>query len=501
MALFKVSNNRAQFDAAGNEATDQYGAGIRFTQGGNARVTTASPTNYNQGLPMSSTGQVAIVDATAGLPAGTIFHNGLPMSGDKVCVSRNATAVVSNGLPYDSAGAVAGDINFDLNFIGTNTLNPSITFTRASSATFVGSNGLIQSATTNTPRFDYDPVTLAAKGLLIEEQRTNLLTYSEQFDNVVWTKTSATVTANAGTAPDGTQTADLMYPSTSGLYRGVYQQAGVSAAIYTDSFYVKASGKSWVQVIGLNGSGNTGVWFNIVNGTVGTQKAGYAGAITPAGNGWYRVAVTHPSQANPFVTINVVDGDNVETVTASGTDGVLLWGAQLEAGSFATSYIPTVASQVTRSADVASVNTLSPWYNATEGTLYLEADVATLIQPTAYLAAFNDSTSNELIGFYQGNNAVGMIDIDNGSILVNITRTAIAINTPFKAAGAYKLDDFALTLNASAVATDTTATLPTVNTLNIGSRNGGGSPISGHIRRITYYPRRLSNAELQALTA
>jgi len=111
MALFKVVNNQAQLDAGDVASTDVYGAGIRFTQDGAARTTRFAGTAFNQGIPMSPTGQVAIVDATSGLPVDAIYLNGLPISGNKVCVSLNASSVISSGLPFDSNGVLVGSLS------------------------------------------------------------------------------------------------------------------------------------------------------------------------------------------------------------------------------------------------------------------------------------------------------------------------------------------------------------------------------------------------------
>lgn len=110
MSLFPIVDGRARFDASTNVQTDVYSAGMRFSQEGAVRSTTSTGTFFNQGIPMSESGQVSIVDATAGLPFNTIYHNGLPISNDKVCVSQNAVSVVSSGIPFDAAGAVAATI-------------------------------------------------------------------------------------------------------------------------------------------------------------------------------------------------------------------------------------------------------------------------------------------------------------------------------------------------------------------------------------------------------
>ena len=110
MSLFPIVDGRARFDASANDASDRYSAGIRFTQEGAARSMTSAGTFFNQGIPMSASGQVALVDASSGLPANVVWLSGLPISNDRVCISNNPVSVVSSGIPYDSAGAVAATV-------------------------------------------------------------------------------------------------------------------------------------------------------------------------------------------------------------------------------------------------------------------------------------------------------------------------------------------------------------------------------------------------------
>ena len=412
-----------------------------------------------------------------------------------------------------------------LNFVSSNTLDSRITFTRASTATFVGSNGLIQSAAINSPRFDYDPVTLAAKGLLIEEQRVNLLTYSEQFDNAIWIKSAVTVTANTDTAPDGTLTADKIIPAVASVaFKELQQNVTISASTsYTFSCYVKAAGYQYIQIIGSGAVfGTFNVNYDLSNGTETAFVAGTstitARSITAAGNGWYRVSVTalSLSAASGRMTINVIPAATSTrgVIWASdGTSGILQWGAQLEAGAFATSYIPTVASQVTRSADIAQMTgtNFSSWYNQSEGTFVASA----LDQNTApsgaggYFAA-GDSTlafgSAETI-YATRSRLVGAASfgtiIDGGVNQANLGNIVIP-NGVSNVALAYKLNNANMAANGAVGTDDTSCTMPTPTSLSIGSLasgwNGAGAYINGHIRQIAYYNTRLPNATLQVLT-
>jgi hypothetical protein len=357
------------------------------------------------------------------------------------------------------------------------------------------------------PRFDYNPVTLAPRGLLIEEQRTNLVLRSEEFDNASWVKSSSTVTANATTSPDGTVDAEKLIPSAASIDGRVVQTfTGSAGTTYTLSIYAKQGEFTNCRVYADDNATNTvSVSYNLATGAVSTAVAVAGGnwtsassTITAAGNGWWRITLTWTATAVAPARAAFWCRD-----TGDGTSGIFVYGAQLEAGAFATSYIPTVASQVTRTADVASINApnFASWYNQTEGTFVVEADSGGNVSAAPIyrvLSAGSGNDRNTLFmynGKWGGSVAVG--GVVQADLQVTGTYTA---NVPAKTAFAFKANDFAASVNGSAVLTDTSGTVPTVAALNLGSEGGAGC-INGHIRSIRYYPTRLTNAQLQALTA
>jgi hypothetical protein len=350
------------------------------------------------------------------------------------------------------------------------------------------------SAAVYGPRFDYNPVTLAARGLLVEEQRSNLLTYSEQFDNAAWTKNFLSVTANSLSAPDGTVTADkLVDTAANDLHRVI--SSSFSSGTYTISVYAKAGERTKIEIV----TQPVDAKFDLSNGTV---ISGTGASIVSVGNGWYRCVLTFTQSISSSVGYGLLDASGNRTYTGDGTSGAYLWGAQLEAGSFATSYIPTVAASVTRSADVASVNTLSPWFNATEGTLFAEYDTS-IASGGPYQAELNDGTANNRITLYVSAGAQRTYVATSGAAQVDIGVGSISNNVVYKTAVAYKANDFAITVNGVSPTTDTSATIPTVNKLVLGAYNSDSlaNLLNGHLRRIAYYPRRLTNAELQSITS
>jgi hypothetical protein len=350
------------------------------------------------------------------------------------------------------------------------------------------------SAAVYGPRFDYDPVTLAARGLLVEEQRSNLLTYSEQFDNAAWTKNFLSVTANSLSAPDGTVTADkLVDTAANDLHRVI--SSSFSSGTYTISVYAKAGERTKIEIV----TQPVDAKFDLSNGTV---ISGTGASIVSVGNGWYRCVLTFTQSISSSVGYGLLDASGNRTYTGDGTSGAYLWGAQLEAGSFSTSYIPTVAATVTRSADVASVNTLSPWMNQTEGTIFAEysfygADAA--FNNTAVM--LTDGTENNYEALFGYTPAYGWVQSGGATSAGLTTGGATAINTNYKSALAFKANDFAFSINGASPATDTSGTVPTVTEMLLGRRVASSKPLHGHLRRVAFFPRRLSNAELQALTA
>lgn len=357
------------------------------------------------------------------------------------------------------------------------------------------------------PRFDYDPVTLANKGLLIEEQRTNLLTYSQQFDDASWVKYAGTsITPNATISPDGSSTADLMYPATSGTNRGVYQTFTGGNLTYAQSIYVKSAGKNFVAFYDFEGSTYAGS-VDLTTGSTASVKAGYTITPTQAGSGWWRITVTATTTTGTrYLTLIVVDAAGSASVTANGTSGVYIWGAQVEAGSFATSYIPTVASQVTRTADVALMQgaNFSNWYNQNEGTLLVEGSTFALgaAGTSRGFAGLSNGAFSESSAIYNlgSSNLIKAEMIDDS--VPQAAFTATIASQPFKVAYAYAPNNSNMALNGTAQTTDTVCTIPTVNRLVIGSVWAAGDyPTNGHIRRIGYYPTRLANEQLQSLTA
>lgn len=369
-----------------------------------------------------------------------------------------------------------------------------ITFTRASGGGIFNAQGQYEWLPANTPRIDYDPVTGECRGLLIEEQRTNLLTYSSDFANAAWGKTGAVVAGNAYTSPSGLQDA-CSVSNTPGVNSFVRQSNTLLASTtYTRSVFAKhVTGEPQLVFEYTIGGSVSVARFNLATGTVVNQGSlGSASAtITPAGNGWYRCTHTFTTAASGTNSANVF---YIGTFGPTATETTFaLWGAQLEAGAFPTSYIPTTTAQVTRAADIASVNELSPWYRADEGTIFVE--VGSFNGFAARALTFHNGTANGQIWFQpsSSNSFAGY----NGTFQwANPHASGVG-----KMAGAYRTNDIASSKNGSTAVIDTNAVIPDITTLRIGAGWNGQVELNGHIRSLRYYPRRISNTELQALTA
>jgi hypothetical protein len=432
----------------------------------------------------------------------------------------------SLGNMLSRGGALNPDwLALDLQFAADKTLTarkgPTPTFTRASTATFVGSNGLIQTAAINAPRFDHDPVTLASRGLLIEESRTNLLQRSEGFDNSYWSKQTVppvSVAADVALAPNGETTADILRPATSaGSFHFISRvNIALTNVSHTATVFMKASGYNFAElIIGSNilYSKFATAYFNLSTGEYVTSRtAGYTVAsysITPVGNGWYRCSLTVVTDANSTGVFTITCGSTTNPVASfagDGISGILLWGAQLEAGSFPTSYIPTTTASVVRSADVCSItgSDFSGFYNQSEGTLF----VGVTPQPTAQLAAVllvNTNTFNNIQSISKadsGGSGSGLRWVlTQNPPLVTAVANLDEANVFTKLSMGYKSGDSALYYNnkfGSSTSSVFTSIAPTQ--MQIGSRDSQRF-INGHISEVKYFKKRLPNAKLQSLTA
>ena len=431
-----------------------------------------------------------------------------------VCVS-GTTATTGIALLLRNTSYTSGAIQESWTAVGTETVivwgaqleqRSSVTaYTPTTTQPITNYIPALQTAAAGVARFDHNPVTGESLGLLIEEQRTNLLLRSEEFDNAAWGKSNATVTANAIISPDGTVSADKVVPN-SGVSGYVVQSAVISNATpYTFSVFAKMGEHRYIQ---LNGDASSSripasAYFDLQTGVVSANPAGTA-SISSVGNGWYRCSITATSTSTasqPFVRTSV---NGSTPANGDGYSGIYIWGAQLEAGAFPTSYIPTTSSQVTRSADAASMTgtNFSSWYRQDRGTLFVEqARVGT----TVAVAYITDNTANNVSVQLFGNTAtdVRSVGIFGASAQYDLLVGSITQNVFYKVASAYKTNDIAASLNGAAVVTDTSAAIPAgISTLHIGGRpTGTNISRQQYFKKLAYWPERLTDAQLQAITS
>ena len=379
-----------------------------------------------------------------------------------------------------------------LDFAKSKKLDPRVTFTRGSTGTYVDDNGLIRTVGINEPRFDHDPNTLKSLGLLIEESRTNLILQSTTPDNLVspWGKGINTTRIGTTTAPDGTNTA--VYYSGDGSGGNEFVNQGVNLAANT-TYTVSV----WAKLI----SGSVPTSGNIIvaeyNNGSGVVRSNFSfnGNLTAE---WKRFSTTYTNvNSGTYNQFFIADQNN--------TAQIAIWGAQVEVGANATSYIPTVASTVTRSADNANITgtNFSSWYNQTEGTLFTSATY----NGTPISGARNRTSASIYGGagymwqlWWETGN-VGATLLNNGSIFDAVmSSSAISINTSHKLISAFKTNDSAFCQNGGTVVTDTSVTINSGKaTLEIGDFLANNA-LNGRIAQLIYYPRRLTNTQLQNLT-
>ena len=362
----------------------------------------------------------------------------------------------------------------------------------------------------NVPRLDYLGSTCPR--LLLEPQRTNLVTYSEQLNNAAWGKTNITITANNATSPDGYQNADTSLADGVNAVHIIASNliSFTSGTAYSFSVFAKKGTNNFMQLIISSTVGGMFANFDLNNGTVGTL--GTLTGTTPTssivdyGNGWYRCVInftptaTTSAYAN-FVIVTSASAARAEANTLSTS--VILWGAQLELGSFATSYVPTLAASATRGADACSKTGISSLIGQTEGVAFIDFVWNGLTGVGSYPRIIELATdANNIIQLYSiaGTTSWGW-DIFNGGVVQFTGSSTMALGRNKIAIG-YKLNDMVVYKNGTLLASDTSCTVPATSALGVtGIFNGaGGAQLAASVNQTLLFKTRLTNAELAELT-
>jgi len=371
--------------------------------------------------------------------------------------------------------------------------------TRATTATRVNSAGLVESMGNNVPRLDYSNGTCPS--LLVEPQRTNLFLNSSSFDNAAWTKVQTTTSANVAVSPSGIQDADKLIPNTTSNIHYTFQSISDTIAPWTFSIYAKADGYN--RII-LNAYNTNFVGFNLTTGTIeSTLGTGVTSAnIEDAGNGWYRCSITSTSTSSGVaMTMSVfnaayTNGNANPIFSGNGTDGVLVWGAQFESGSYATSYIPTTSASVTRNADLVTKTSATALIGQTEGTIFVDFynDGGSIYNP----CSISDGYYGEAVYFEQYLGEMYGVIWDGGSQQFVYNAGPLSIGR-HRMAIAYKANDIAFYIDGVLKATDTSATIPTCSRIDIGSL-ASATIYKNYVNAAALWKTRLTNTQLAQLT-
>lgn len=357
-------------------------------------------------------------------------------------------------------------------------------------------------------RIDYDPVTLAVRGGLVESGATNLFLNSES--PVTGSSSNGmTVTANAAVSPDGSITADRIIATAGTIGAGHFyvRNLGVNlGASVTTRVFAKQDTLRYLTL----GSGNSDFngWpratFDLQTGTFAQTKTGDAGGnfisgrMIPVGGGYYFCeTVTAPAGGNTNAYFGVAGGlNNGQSYSGDGTSGLLVFGMQVFQGqNVADSYIPTTTVQVTKATDLANVDgaRFSQFYKA--GGTFVAEIIPTAIASVA--ASFNDGTVNNYIRLQRSAGGLAETPVNTAGVLqANPVLAALTANATNKIAIRIKENDFAVSVNGAAVVTDTSVILPVLSQLSLGMNGVSGSQFNGWLRKFNFYTDAYSDAQL-----
>lgn len=368
----------------------------------------------------------------------------------------------------------------------------------------------------NFPRLSY--MYGSCPSALLEPQRTNLVTWSDAFDNASWLKLLSTVTANQTTSPDGTTNADKLFENATNGFHSIYQSTSNATGLFTLSCYAKSSERNWLILDIFTGAtgGDCLAWFDLNNGVVGSTTNGSGSSSTTStiqsvGNGWYRCSVTvnKTSATGGNSSIAITTGNNITSYAGNSSNGLFIYGAQLEAGAYPTTYIPTTSATATRVADSSRTTGRSSLIGQSEGTLFVDLYYLPLQNQARAIAVTETSnplTNRLIININNTNNRVSVISRQSSSLTngsMNESPSTVLLNGRNKIALGYKSGDSVLYINGVQVATNTdsftfSATLNDIflmtSEINLVADN------VGFVNSSALFTTRLTNAQLTTLT-
>jgi hypothetical protein len=358
-----------------------------------------------------------------------------------------------------------------------NTTLGDMTVVRATTATRVNSLGLIESVAVNVPRIDY--TNGSCPSLLVEPQRTNYVLYSEQFDNAAWTTDNATVTANNTIAPDGNLTADRLVGTNTGTY---------DCRVFRD---VSSAGTSGAAVVSIWAKADVAQKM-----TIGISNREYQTFdLTTL---WVRYSLLVSLGGSNNFNIFAAQVDSSGTVTPGTQGTIYIWGAQLEAGAYATSYIPTVASSVTRNADVISKTGISSLIGQTEGTIFVDANLSVNANERRLISVSNGTETQRIIIWTLGTvlyATFNTMSVTLGNFPIGIVKIAVA----YTISGANT--NYSIKVNNNSLVSGSVVAAPNpLNSINIGANTSLGLFLQDSINSIQLYKTPLTNTEITSLT-
>ena len=514
-----------------NSATSAHNVYAYFpsTSGGNYAFTTFAKANGRTKFQLAAgaTSTVALVTfdltaVTSTVSAGSAVSHSITAIGTsgwyKCSVTITATGTGStafhqiNLLDAGGADSYAGDGVSGLLLWGMQVSGTGQTSLSQTSGQIHREFARTLKSVTNSgdPRFEYNPITGNSEGLLIEQQFTQYSHYSEEFDNNgSWTKTAATVESNAGVAPDGTLSADLLVEAyeTSGTNSHYMQQNTLSSVAvgetYTWTVFAKAAGRSAFAIYSSIGGANVMGYWDLTDGSVTTTSGTGSFSSTDFGNGWYRLEMT-------FTTVSTAAGSNYFYTVSGGAAGyqgngygsVLLWGANLTKTNTSMSYVKAEASTATKAVDSCSVSTADFGYTGGPVSIVSETSGGSGYYPVGW--EMKNSSGTERLDIYK-NSASATASTNwhlyaksNGTDTVNTAITSSA--SAGKIGVSFNTNDIAFTASGNAVQTDTTTSLlGGISELYIG--HVSTQAINGHVKRLALYNVALSDTELKSLTS